>query len=183
MLAKLFLNPANLLVMDEPTNDLDVETLELLEEQLLAYSGTLLLVSHDREFLNNVVTSTFALEGDGTVRQFPGGYDDYVRQRGAVRGREERKCDSGDGNPPQRTEASAARDRRLSYNEKRELDSLPGKIEALEKELAEIREVLSDGSAYRTDPERAKTLSERLPLAEAELEAAVDRWAELAERA
>ena len=183
MLAKLFLKPANLLVMDEPTNDLDVETLELLEEQLLAYSGTLLLVSHDREFLNNVVTSTFALEGDGTVRQFPGGYDDYVRQRGAVRGREERKCDSGDGNPPQRTEASAARDRRLSYNEKRELDALPGKIEALEKELAEIREVLSDGSAYRTDPERAKTLSERLPLAEAELEAAVDRWAELAERA
>ena len=83
MLAKLFLKPANLLVMDEPTNDLDVETLELLEEQLLAYSGTLLLVSHDREFLNNVVTSTFALEGDGTVKQFPGGYDDYERQRAA----------------------------------------------------------------------------------------------------
>ena len=83
MLAKLFLKPANLLVMDEPTNDLDVETLELLEEQLLAYSGTLLLVSHDREFLNNVVTSTFALDGDGTVRQFPGGYDDYERQRAA----------------------------------------------------------------------------------------------------
>ena len=83
MLAKLFLKPANLLVMDEPTNDLDVETLELLEEQLLAYSGTLLLVSHDREFLNNVVTSTFALDGDGTVKQFPGGYDDYERQRAA----------------------------------------------------------------------------------------------------
>ncbi len=88
MLAKLFLKPANLLVMDEPTNDLDVETLELLEEQLLAYKGTLLLVSHDREFLDNVVTSTFVLEGDGLVRQYPGGYEDYVRQRGAAAGRE-----------------------------------------------------------------------------------------------
>ena len=88
MLAKLFLKPANLLVMDEPTNDLDVETLELLEEQLLAYKGTLLLVSHDREFLDNVVTSTFVLEGDGLVRQYPGGYEDYVRQRGAAAERE-----------------------------------------------------------------------------------------------
>ena len=83
VLAKRFMDPGNLLVLDEPTNDLDIETLELLEEQLLAYSGTLLLVSHDREFLNNVVTSTFALEGDGTVKQFPGGYDDYERQRAA----------------------------------------------------------------------------------------------------
>ena len=183
MLAKLFLKPANLLVMDEPTNDLDVETLELLEEQLLAYSGTLLLVSHDRDFLDNVVTSTFALEGDGTVKQFPGGYDDYVRQRGAVRERGDNMREEEDAKLPVRSaEAPAARDRKLSYNEKRELDSLPGRIDALEGELAEIREVLADGSIYRTDPERAKTLSERLPLAEAELEAAVDRWAELAER-
>ena len=183
MLAKLFLKPANLLVMDEPTNDLDVETLELLEEQLLAYSGTLLLVSHDREFLDNVVTSTFALEGDGTVKQFPGGYDDYVRQRGAVRERGDKMREEEDAKLPVRSaEAPAARDRKLSYNEKRELDSLPGRIDALEGELAEIREALADGSIYRADPERAKTLSERLPLAEAELEAAVDRWAELAER-
>ena len=183
MLAKLFLKPANLLVMDEPTNDLDVETLELLEEQLLAYSGTLLLVSHDRDFLDNVVTSTFALEGDGTVKQFPGGYDDYVRQRGAVRERGDKMREEEDAKLPVRSaEAPAARDRKLSYNEKRELDSLPGRIDALEGELAEIREALADGSIYRADPERAKTLSERLPLAEAELEAAVDRWAELAER-
>ena len=181
MLAKLFLSPANLLVMDEPTNDLDVETLELLEEQLLAYSGTLLLVSHDREFLNNVVTSTFALEGDGAVRQFPGGYDDYVRQRGAPRGEGSRVEGGGDA-PPRRAEAASPRTGKLSYNEKRELESLPGRIDALEGELAKIREELSDGALYRADPARAKLLGDRLPIAESELEAAVDRWAELAER-
>ena len=184
MLAKLFLKPANLLVMDEPTNDLDVETLELLEEQLLAYSGTLLLVSHDREFLDNVVTSTFALEGDGKVRQYPGGYDDYVRQRAAApgRGTEQRAAAEHEKPPPRRDDALKPRDRKLSYNERRELDALPGRIDALEGELKEIREALVDGSVYRTDSARAKALSDRLPLAEAELEAAVDRWAELAER-
>ena len=184
MLAKLFLKPANLLVMDEPTNDLDVETLELLEEQLLAYSGTLLLVSHDREFLDNVVTSTFALEGDGQVRQYPGGYDDYVRQRAAApdRGTDRRSEAGREKQPPRRDEAPKPRDRKLSYNERRELDALPGRIDALEGELKEIREALADGSVYRTDPARAKALSDRLPLAEAELEATVDRWAELAER-
>ena len=184
MLAKLFLKPANLLVMDEPTNDLDVETLELLEEQLLAYSGTLLLVSHDREFLNNVVTSTFVLEGDGQVRQYPGGYDDYVRQRAVAPDRgTDRRAEAGrEKQLPRRDDAPKPRDRKLSYNERRELDALPGRIDALEGELKEIREALADGSVYRTDPARAKALSDRLPLAEAELEAAVDRWAELAER-
>ena len=184
MLAKLFLKPANLLVMDEPTNDLDVETLELLEEQLLAYSGTLLLVSHDREFLNNVVTSTFALEGDGKVRQYPGGYDDYVRQRAVAPDRgTDRRAEAGrEKQPPRRDDAPKPRERKLSYNERRELDALPGRIDSLEGELKEIREALADGSVYRTDPARAKALSDRLPLAEAELEAAVDRWAELAER-
>lgn len=193
MLAKLFLNPANLLVMDEPTNDLDIETLELLEEQLLAYFGTLLLVSHDREFLNNVVTSTFVLEGDGTVRQFPGGYDDYERQRKETRKiEEEEEAERNRRTPAACGTAGSAESqagmnqnapRRLSYNEKRELDALPEKIDALEKELAAIREALQDASIYRTDPERAKTLNGRMPQAEAELEAAVERWAELAERA
>ena len=184
MLAKLFLKPANLLVMDEPTNDLDIETLELLEEQLLAYSGTLLLVSHDREFLNNVVTSTFALEGDGSARQFPGGYDDYVRQRGAAQGRGgKRREEDGEKPPAHRVEEPASREGKLSYNEKRELDALPGRIDALERELAELRESLSDASVYRDDPDRAKAIGARLPIAEAELEAAVDRWAELEERA
>ena len=175
MLAKLFLKPANLLVMDEPTNDLDVETLELLEEQLLSYRGTLLLVSHDREFLDNVVTSTFVLEGDGEVRQYPGGYADYERQREKIntetqRHREEMpKCD--DKSPCLRVSVFK---KKLSYNEQRELDALPGRIDALEREIAAIEADLVAGKIYA---------SERLAPAQAELEAAVERWAELAERA
>ena len=168
LLAKLFLKPTNLLVMDEPTNDLDVETLELLEEQLLAYTGTLLLVSHDREFLDNVVTSTFVLEGDGEVRQYPGGYADYERQRAARdRAAGERNARATDAKP------AASRPVRLSYNEKRELDALPDRIDALEREIASIEADLVAGRIYA---------SERLAPAQAELEAAVDRWAELGER-
>ena len=169
MLAKLFLKPANLLVMDEPTNDLDIETLELLEEQLLNYSGTLLLVSHDREFLDNVVTSTFVLEGDGEVRQYPGGYEDYERQRGdKVEGRrlkvEQRKVSN--------LQPSTSR-RKLSYNEQRELDALPARIDALEKEIAAIEADLVAGKIYTSD---------RLVPAQEELENLVDRWAELEEK-
>ena len=166
MLAKLFLKPANLLVMDEPTNDLDIETLELLEEQLLAYKGTLLLVSHDREFLDNVVTSTFVLEGDGEVRCYPGGYADYERQRGAKRN--ESKEDKVEKDVP-----APWKSKKLSYNETRELAALPDRIDALEKEIAEIQAQLVAGKIYASD---------RLAPAQAELEAAVDRWAELAER-
>ena len=182
MLAKLFLKPTNLLVMDEPTNDLDVETLELLEEQLLAYSGTLLLVSHDREFLNNVVTSTFSLEGDGTVRQFPGGYDDYVRQRGAAPAHGGMPGGEGREKPSRNAGMPPSREKKLSYNEKRELSALPDRIAVLESEIAGLHEAFADGSIYRLDPGRAKTLGERLPRAEAELDAAIGRWAELAER-
>ncbi len=181
MLAKLFMRPANLLVMDEPTNDLDIETLELLEEQLLAYSGTLLLVSHDREFLDNVVTSTFVLEGDGEVRQYPGGYEDYLRQRPAPRetGPSKREVAKEPSTAPRQ---QPSQQKKLSYNERRELDALPGRIDALEGELAGIREALADGSLFRSDPAKAKFLSGRLPAAEAELETLVERWAELAER-
>lgn len=171
MLAKLFLKPANLLVMDEPTNDLDIETLELLEEQLLAYKGTLLLVSHDREFLDNVVTSTFVLEGDGSVKPYPGGYEDYFRQRKVIL-------------PPQPAEQKGAaqkkepadqtQKKKLSFNEKRELEALPAKIEELEGEIAAIEADLIAARIYT---------SERLSVAQAELEAAVERWAELEERA
>ncbi len=181
MLAKLFMRPANLLVMDEPTNDLDIETLELLEEQLLAYSGTLLLVSHDREFLDNVVTSTFVLEGDGEVRQYPGGYEDYLRQRPAPRetGPSKREVAKEPSTAPRQ---QPSQQKKLSYNERRELDALPGRIDALEGELAGIREALADGSLFRSDPAKAKFLSGRLPAAEVELETLVERWAELAER-
>lgn len=169
MIAKLFLKPANLLIMDEPTNDLDIETLELLEEQLLNYKGTLLLVSHDREFLDNVVSSTFVLEGDGEVRQYPGGYEDYIRQCG-----EGVKTQVADERKIARVEkADASGKKKLSYNEKRELESLPSKIEALEKEIAEIEAQLVAGKIYG---------SARLAIAQTELENSVNRWAELAER-
>ena len=175
MLAKLFLKPANLLVMDEPTNDLYVETLELLEVQLLNYRGTLLLVSHDREFLDNVVTSTFVLEGDGEVRQYPGGYEDYVRQRGKTNTETQRHGEEmPKGNEGSPSPGDSVSKKKLSYNEKRELDALPGKIDALEKEIAAIEADLVAGKIYA---------SERLAPAQAELETAVERWAELAERA
>ena len=181
MLAKLFLKPANLLIMDEPTNDLDIETLELLEEQLLNYKGTLLLVSHDREFLDNVVTSTFVLEGDGTVKQFPGGYEDYIRQRGnlnteAQRHRAEEPSDPKLGAKSPVSSVSqclCVKNKKLSYKEQRELEQLPAKIEALEQEIAAIEADLVAGKIYTSD---------RLAPAQVELEAAVDRWAELEER-
>ncbi len=179
MLAKLFLKPANLLVMDEPTNDLDVETLELLEEQLLAYKGTLLLVSHDREFLDHVVTSTFVLEGDGTVASYPGGYEDYVRQRKARANASDRGGDKGETSVKTKDddvrEASSQVEakKKLSYNEKRELEALPSKIEVLEKEIADIN---------ASDPVKDYARYAKLPEIEAALESLVERWAALAER-
>ena len=175
MLAKLFLRPTNLLIMDEPTNDLDIETLELLEEQLAAYTGTLLLVSHDREFLDNVVTSTFVLEGDGAVDVYPGGYGDYLSQR-----RQDRVV-AEKAKPVQQPKAANA-SRKLSYNEQRELAALPGKIEELEAEVSGLEEFLADATAYMSNPEKFKTCADRLPHAKAELESAVERWAELEER-
>lgn len=174
MLAKLFLKPSNLLIMDEPTNDLDIETLELLEEQLIAYKGTLLLVSHDREFFDNVVTSTFVLEGDGKVDTYPGGYEDYLRQR-TVREKEKPNV------------AAAAKEakrptNKLSYNEQRELKALPAMIEELEKEIAAMEAFLSDSDSYNADPRKYKDFSDALPDKRTQLERAVDRWAELEER-
>ena len=180
MLAKLFLNPANLLVMDEPTNDLDIETLELLEEQLLAYKGTLLLVSHDREFLDNAVTSTFALEGDGLVRIYPGGYADYLAQRQLPTAGPQPDYRKTGGPKPQKAVKDGPA--RLTYNEQRELSLLPARIEKLEKELEEVRAMLSDGGIYRREPEKAKALAGKLPELEASLDVALERWTELEER-
>lgn len=174
MLAKLFLKPSNLLIMDEPTNDLDIETLELLEEQLIAYKGTLLLVSHDREFFDNVVTSTFVLEGDGKVDTYPGGYEDYLRQR-TVREKEKPKVAAAVKEAKRPTN-------KLSYNEQRELKALPAMIEELEKEIAAMEAFLSDSDSYNADPQKYKDFSDALPDKRAQLERAVDRWAELEER-
>ena len=170
MLAKLFLKPANLLVMDEPTNDLDIETLELLEEQLLAYKGTLLLVSHDREFLDNVVTSTLVLEGDGTVKPYPGGYADYLAQRP----KEPKPAAAAPSARPAPAPSAPPAPRKLSYNERREFDALPGRIAALEGKIAALNAL---------DPVKEYARFAEIPSLQSELDALETRWLELGERA
>ncbi len=169
MLAKLFAQPSNVLVLDEPTNDLDVETLDLLEELLADYQGTVLLVSHDRAFLNNVVTSTIVFE-DGRVSENAGGYDDWVSQRSEDR---EQKTDDGE------QKAGKTRTRKLSNKERYELKELPRKIEQLEAELEELHTTLNDPGFYRRPPAEIKPVTERAEAVPHELEAAYDRWAEL----
>jgi len=173
LLAKLFTLPMNLLIMDEPTNDLDVETLELLEEKLLEFAGTVLLVSHDRQFLNNVVTCTLVFESDG-VHEYPGDYDDYLRQRKPVL--------ADEGKKPvvvARAELSRPSPRRLSYKDKRELEQLPGKIEQLEAQQAELCAQLADPQFYQSIGSSIATHKQRLSALEAQLEQAYSRWQEL----
>ena len=177
LLAKLFLQPGNLLVMDEPTNDLDIETLELLEEQLLGYAGTLLLVSHDRDFLDNVVTSTFVLEGDGRVGLSPGGYADWLLQRPATGPDTTKKSAGAAVRPAVRAQT------RLSFKEKRDREELPARIDALEGEVAALHAALADATLYQNEPAAIAAAQHRLPQAEAELEAAFDRWADIEARA
>ena len=172
LLAKLFTRPANLLVMDEPTNDLDVETLELLEELLVTYSGTLLLISHDRAFLDNVVTSTWAFEGNGVVREYVGGYEDWLRQR-AIAGSVAKTVKPVIS--AEKATIEPAR-RKLSYKEQRELDATPGQIEALEAEQASIQAKLNDASFYVQSPQEAAAAAERLSCVEEELLGVLERW-------
>ena len=185
LLAKLFLRPSNLLVMDEPTNDLDVETLELLEEQLLAYKGTLLVVSHDREFLDHAVTSCFVLPGDGTVRVSAGGYEEAARLLKTIRAENAPKTGKEKEQKAANKDSSGDMERKgkLSYREKRELEELPGRIEKLEAEMLEIEQALADPTIYARDNVRALELTARLPQAREELDAAETRWLELSDRA
>jgi len=175
LLAKLFTKPANVLVLDEPTNDLDAETLELLEELLLDYSGTLLLVSHDRDFLNSVVTSTLVLDGTGQVEEFVGGYDDWLRQAQAALPAEPtpRKAAEETPRPPKE------RPRKLSFKENQELAALPDRIAALEEEQAVLLATLADPEFYKSAGSEVARLNARLPELEAELAAAYARWEEL----
>jgi ATP-binding cassette subfamily F protein uup len=175
LLARLFTKPSNVLVMDEPTNDLDLETLELLEDLLGEYAGTLLLVSHDREFLNNVVTSTLALEGEGRVKEYAGGYDDWLRQRPQeppVVARPAAARPEPRQPPPQRA-------RRLTYKEQRELDALPQRIEALEAELAELHQRTADPAFYRQAPAEIIRVKGRLDALQTDVAEAYRRWEEL----
>jgi len=175
LLARLFSRPANVLVLDEPTNDLDIETLELLEELLAEYPGTLFLVSHDREFLDNVVTQTIASEGEGVWKEYAGGYDDWQR----TNLRPERTPAAEKAAKPAEPARAEKAKARLGFKEARELAELPGKIEALEKEQAGITAQLADGTIYRNDPKRAKESNRRIVDIEKELERMLRRWEEL----
>ncbi|RRD58005.1 ATP-binding cassette domain-containing protein [Comamonadaceae bacterium OH2545_COT-014] len=188
LLARLFARPANVLVLDEPTNDLDIDTLELLEELLQTYEGTVFLVSHDRAFMDNVVTSTIAWEGPGQWREYEGGVTDWLTQsqrarqlreaaappRPAAAQAESKKAPQG--TPAQR---ETLQKRKLSYKDQRELDALPGRIEALEAEQAAIRAELADGSLYQSDLPKAIALQARDTAIEEELMAALERWEQL----
>ncbi len=168
LLARLFARPSNVLVLDEPTNDLDTETLDLLEELLIGYPGTVFLVSHDRAFLNNVVTSTIAFEGDGRVKEYAGGYDDYLRRRPA----EPRASAPARPSPP----PPAPGPRKLSYNEQRELESLPARIEELEARQRELHGKMADPAWYRQGAEALSSSQAELDRLSRELENAYSRW-------
>jgi len=178
-LARLFTRPSNVLVMDEPTNDLDIETLELLEELLVEYSGTLLLVSHDRAFLNHVVTSTMVLEGDGIIAEYPGGYDDWLSQRkSAVKESKPKAKDHGEGDIVKREKP---RPRKLSFKEEKELASLPGKIERLESERKELFTLMSDAGYFKKTPAEMSEAKAKLGTIEGDLLSAYERWEYLEE--
>jgi ATP-binding cassette subfamily F protein uup len=182
ILAKLFTRPANLLVLDEPTNDLDVETLEALEDRLAEYDGTLLVVSHDRYFLDAIVTSTLVFEDDGEVRRHAGGYSDWLaRHRGLAVTDEPAAATAAAQNS--RDTREKAPQRKLSYLLQRELDALPGEIERLEKRVAELRAVVADPAFYQRPHGDVQQALEELRSAEQKVETAVDRWADLEEQA
>ena len=174
MLAKMFTQPANVLVFDEPTNDLDIETLELLEEILIDYKGTVLIVSHDREFLNNVVTATLVFEGNGEFKEYIGGYDDWqhqVEQKAvptAIKG----------PRPEKSSLTSQAGPKKLSFKEKRELESLPERIEELEKEHEAINLQMADPAFYQKIGFVTET-KKRIGIIEKELIEHYKRWEEL----
>jgi ATP-binding cassette subfamily F protein uup len=189
LLARLFARPANVLVLDEPTNDLDIDSLELLESTLQEYGGTVLLVSHDRAFLDNVVTQTLAAEGDGTWREYVGGYREWLEQRPSAR-----TVDAAEGDDTRAprmdkagrvaTDASAdpaprARAAKLSYKETRELEQLPERIEALEAEQRELTARMSSGDYHKQGPAQIKADRLRSEEIDVELASAYARWAEL----
>jgi ATP-binding cassette subfamily F protein uup len=191
LLARLFARPANVLVLDEPTNDLDIDTLELLEDLLQKYDGTVFLVSHDRTFLDNVVTSTIAFEGEGRWREYEGGVEDWLVQSartaaiqnasksGAIK--DPSTLGTAQKDPQSGTKATPA-PTKLSYKDQRELDALPGRIEALEKEQQALRDELADGTIYSRDAQRATALHARDAAIDEELMAALERWEALSSR-
>ena len=193
LLARLFALPANVLVLDEPTNDLDIDTLELLEELLQSYKGTVFLVSHDRRFLDNVVTSTIVWEGDespGQWREYEGGYEDWKMQRDrahTLRAQAAKAAKAKDTPPTAKSVAAtpapaAAKPRKLSYKEQRELDELPARIEKLEAEQVSLATLLADADAYTRDPKGVAAAQARVASIDDELLVAMERWEVLGQR-
>jgi ATP-binding cassette subfamily F protein uup len=184
LLARLFTRPANVLVLDEPTNDLDIETLELLEAELVEWPGTLLLVTHDRTFLDNVVTSTLVLEGDGRVADYVGGYEDWLRQRPSSRAAipEPRVASPESRAPSREPRVGSPEPKKLTYKEQRELDALPGRIESLEAEQRSLNQRIADPAFYLESAEAIRAAMARAESLEAELSVVLVRWDELESR-
>jgi ATP-binding cassette subfamily F protein uup len=193
LLARLFAKPANIIVLDEPTNDLDAETLELLEQRLVEFPGTVLVVSHDRAFLNSVATSTMVFEPSG-VREYVGGYDDWLRQRPAAGAPTAADRASGSRNAANRNSGTRDADvestvrepsperktiespRKLTYKEQRELEALPSRIEALEKKIAELHVEFAEPGFYKQPGDRIAARQAELAQAESDLNMALERW-------
>ncbi len=178
ILAKLFTRPANLLVLDEPTNDLDIETLEVLEKKLCEYTGTLIVVSHDREFLDNVVTSTVVFEEDGRAKEYVGGYSDWVRHGHQLAETENIAL----AEAKKRAAAERRKDKnktKLSYKDQRELDQLPEEIENLESGIAALQSQIAAPEFYSQDNEAVQQMLQELSNAEQLLEQRVERWSDL----
>jgi ATP-binding cassette subfamily F protein uup len=179
LLAKLFAKPANVLVLDEPTNDLDAETLEMLEERLIEFTGTVLLVSHDREFLNNVVTSTIAFENGG-VEEYVGGYDDWLRQRAPPAAKNAARSKMAEASSTAvQPESTSEKKRKLSFKEKKELTEIPSVIEKVEADIAQLHAAMGDPAFYKEPGEKIAAEQARLQTLEEQLAKAYQRWEEL----
>ena len=182
LLARIFLKSNNLLVLDEPTNDLDIETLELLEDLLANYQGTLLLVSHDREFVDNTVTTSWIFEGNGQIEEFVGGYHDAQQQRAQVKASrkpDERKEKVKEVEESLKTEPSKPKSKKLSYKLQRELEALPEKLEQLESAIGTLQEQVNDADFFAQPVETTQPILDKLAATEQELEIAFERWEEL----
>jgi len=181
MLAKMLASPTNFLILDEPTNDLDMETLDLLQEILSDYDGTLLLVSHDRDFLDRVVTSTIAVEGEGLIQEYPGGYDDYLRQRTDAEITAKAQAAQKSKQPDAATSKASPKKSKgkLSYKDQRDLDQLPEKIEALTAEKETLEAALADPTLFSKNPDKFQKTSDQLRKVQSDIDACEDRWLEL----
>ncbi len=172
LLARLFTREANVLILDEPTNDLDLETLDLLEELLGDFKGTLFLVSHDRDFLNRVVTSTIAFEDDGQVREYVGGFEDWLRQRPQVEGNDKQES-------VRKEKPKKLRPRKLTFKERKELEELPTRIDALEADIAQLHQKIADPEFYRTSGDQVAAVNSQIEQMEQDLTITYERWEEL----